>query len=92
MEVIYEFSYTDILNQTKSQVLNIVAGFLETESRLQSWAPGYTFKQRHSVEKLPDGKLRYHFEVRGKFDDKYSESLQGNPEGTADESPSGDRS
>lgn len=64
---LYEFSYTDHLNQSEGQVLARVAEFLESEERLQGWAEGYTFRQCRSPEQLASGEYRYVFEVIGEY-------------------------
>jgi hypothetical protein len=64
---LYEFSYTDKLNQTEAEVLVRVAKFLEPEGDQQGWAEGYNFRQCRTVEQLLGGERRYHFEVLGEY-------------------------
>ena len=84
---IYEFSYTDNLNQSESQVLETVAHFLEDESVLQSWAPDYSHHQCQKVEQLSTGERRYHFEVNGQFSDKDGDEMNNYQPGSSSPAP-----
>jgi hypothetical protein len=64
---LYEFSYTDNLNQTEAEVLVRVAEFLDSEADQQGWAAGHNFRQCRTVEQLVSGERRYHFEVLGEY-------------------------
>lgn len=64
---LYEFSYTDNLNQSEADVLKNIDEILEMEAESQCWAPGYKFNQCRSVERLPSGERCYHFEVSGAY-------------------------
>lgn len=65
---LYEFSYTDNLNQTEAEVLVRVVEFLNAEGEKQGWAAGYNVHQSRTAEQVLGGDRRYHFEVLGHYE------------------------
>jgi len=72
---IYEFTYTDNQNLSESELLVRLQGFLESESSLQGWAPGYKLQQCRKSEQLPNGGRNFYFEVFGKYIDSESTNM-----------------
>ena len=75
---LYQFTYVDNQNLPEADLKSRVSAFLNGEAELQGWAPGYSFKQSKSVEKISDGSLSFSFEVFGEYLD--SESLDQDQE------------
>jgi len=72
---LYEFTYTDNQNLSETALLERVADFLENESILQGWAPGYKFQLCQKVEQLPGGERNFFFDVLGSYLDSDSLSF-----------------
>jgi hypothetical protein len=73
---LYEFSYTDKLNQTEAEVLVRVAEIVERECEQQGWAAGYSLSQCQTAERLSTGETRYLFEVFGAFSEGESDGTE----------------
>ena len=78
---LYEFSYTDNLNQPESEVIENILEFLESESIEQGWAPNFTFHRCQKDECLPSGEKRYHFEVTGRYMEQVDDDAGFEPAG-----------
>lgn len=60
---LYEFTFTDNMNLSESEVLARVQNIVESEAQVQGWQPGYVFTQCQKSRHLSSGELQYFFEV-----------------------------
>lgn len=69
--ILYEFTYSDTLNQTKEQVRERVEKFLESDNQLLTesldWKPGYKLHQVYDVDTFADGSKQYTFHILGDY-------------------------
>ncbi|MBI4404116.1 MAG: hypothetical protein HY537_08145 [Deltaproteobacteria bacterium] len=64
---LYEFTYTDNQKLSNAALNNRVEEFLQEESDLQGWAPGYTFRQCKDAHEIGPNEKNYFFEVLGSY-------------------------
>lgn len=63
--VLYEFTYTDQIGFSDEERDERIKSFLENESFMQGWAPGY---QWSLVRTKPDADfVRYYYQVTGQY-------------------------
>lgn len=65
--ILYEFTYTDPLGRTVEQREAGIRIFLDEESIIKGWAPGYTWSLVRT--QAEEGFVRYYYQVEGEYHD-----------------------
>lgn len=61
-EILYEFTFTDEFHLPTWKVMDNVDEFLVEEAEMQEWPEGWKYRTQ-DMQQMPNGELRYFFQV-----------------------------